>query len=328
MTINPEKFKEVNVLVTGSAGFIGSHITKTLLKAGANVIGIDNLFNGLMSNLENALKNPKFKFYQADIRDSSFLIDICKDINLIYHEGAYISVHQSSVMPELCNNINVNGTLNILNAARINDVEQVIFASSAALYSDDLELPKHEKMFRAPKSPYGASKLAGEVYLMVFNETYDISTTALRYFNVYGPKQRNTEYAGVMALFIENLMRYNKEPTIFGDGTQTRDFIYVKDVVKANLMVAFHPKAAGEIFNVATGKPIDINTLTKLIFKYLEKEDFDIHYDPKRSGDILHSYADISKIRNIIGFQPDYSIERGIDEYISELRRTISAEKG
>lgn len=321
--MNLEKFKDKLVVVTGCAGFIGSHLTDSILDAGAKVIGIDNLYNGLISNLDSALKNSNFKFYQGDVRDSTFLVETFKGVDLVYHEGAFISVQQSRIMPELCNDVNVNGTLNVLNAARINDVEQVIFASSAALYADDLELPKHEKMFRDPNTPYGVSKLAGEVYLLSFFKTYGLKTTPLRYFNVYGPRQRNTEYAGVMALFIENILRYGKEPTIFGDGTQTRDFVYIKDVVKANLMVAFHPKAAGEIFNVATSNPIDINTLTKLILKYTEREDLSIKYGPKRPGDIIHSYADISKIQNIIGYKPDNSIEEGISEYISYLKPLI-----
>ncbi|MFX0104820.1 MAG: NAD-dependent epimerase/dehydratase family protein [Candidatus Hodarchaeota archaeon] len=323
MSLDLEKFKEIKVVVTGSAGFIGSHLTDALLNAGAIVIGIDNLYNGLMSNLEDALKNPNFKFIQADVRDASFLIELFKDVNLVYHEAAFISVHQSIHMPEFCNDVNVTGTLNVLNAARINDVDQVIFASSAALYADDLELPKQEKMFRNPNTPYGVSKLAGEVYLTTFYKTYGLKTTPLRYFNVYGIRQRNTAYAGVMALFIENILKHGIEPTIFGDGTQTRDFVHIKDVVKANLLVAYHPNAAGEIFNVATSNPIDINSLTRLILKLTDREDLEIKYGPKRQGDILHSYADISKIRDKIGFKPDYSIEDGVSEYISQLKRKL-----
>lgn len=322
-----DKFKDKIIVVTGAAGFIGSHIADGLLNAGAKVIGIDNLYNGLMSNLEDAFKNPNFTFYQADIRDASFLIELFKNVDLVYHEAAFISVHQSTLMLEYCNDVNVNGTINVLNAARINHIEQVIFASSAALYADDLELPKHEKMFRDPKTPYGVSKLAGEVYLLAYYKSYGLKTTPLRYFNVYGPRQRNTEYAGVMALFIENILRYGKEPTIFGDGTQTRDFIYIEDVVKANLMVAYHPNAAGEIFNVATGNPIDINSLTKLIIRYTEREDLKINYGPKRLGDIYESYADISKIKEKIGFEAEYTIETGVSEYISELKEKIKKEK-
>ena len=224
-------------------------------------------------------------------------------------------------MPEYCNDVNVSGTVNVLNAARINDVDQVIFASSAALYSDDLELPKHEKMFRNPNTPYGVSKLAGEVYLTTYYKTYGLKTTPLRYFNVYGPRQRQTEYAGVMALFIGNILSHNKQPIIFGDGTQTRDFVYVKDVVKANLMVAYNDNAYGEIFNVATGNPIDIKTLTILILKYIEREDLGYTFGPERQGDIKHSYADISKIKERIGFKPSYTIEAGLKEYITEIKQ-------
>jgi len=324
LTIDLERFKGKKIVVTGCAGFIGSHITDALLDAGAIVIGIDNLYNGLMSNLEEyALKNPNFTFYQADIRDTSFLIKIFKDIDLVYHKAAFISVHQSINMPEFCNEVNVNGTINVLNAARINDVEQVIFASSAALYADDLEVPKHEKMMRYPKTPYGVSKLAGESYMLSYFETYGLKTTCLRYFNVYGIRQRQTEYAGVLALFLGGILKEGKQPTIFGDGTQTRDFVYIKDVVKANLIVAYNLNAAGEIFNVATGSPIDINSLTQLVLKYTEREEINILYGPKRQGDILHSYADISKIREKIGFEPDYDIKAGVSEYITQLKNKL-----
>lgn len=321
LSLNLEKFNERRIAVTGCAGFIGSHITDALLDAGAIVIGIDNLYNGLISNIESHLKNPNFTFYQADVIDHSFLIEIFKNIDYVYHEAAFISVHLSTKMPEFCHEVNATGTINVLNAARINDVEQVIFASSAALYADDLELPKHEKMMRYPKTPYGVSKLAGESYMLSFYETYGMKTTSLRYFNVYGIRQRNTAYAGVMALFIENLLKSGKKPIIFGDGTQTRDFIYVKDVVKANLMVAGHPNAAGNVYNVATAKPIDINSLTKLILKYTQLEHIGFDYGPIRIGDILHSYADISKIKSEIAFEPDYSIEKGLAEYIKDLKR-------
>jgi nucleoside-diphosphate-sugar epimerase len=160
--------------------------------------------------------------------------------------------------------------------------------------------------------------------MLSYYDTYGLKTTPLRYFNVYGIRQRNTAYAGVMALFIENILRNGTEPTIFGDGTQTRDFVYIKDVVKANLLVAYHPNAAGEIFNVATSNPIDINSLTRLILKYTGREDLKINYGPERAGDILHSYADISKIKDKIGFKPDYDVERGVSEYISELKMKLN----
>ena len=323
MNLDITKLKDKKILVTGCAGFIGSHLTDTLVKSGANIIGIDNLYNGILENLEYPLNQPNFKFYSGDVRDGTFLIEITKDIDIIFHEGAFISVQQSKLMPELCNDTNVNGTLNILNAARINDVDRVVFASSAALYGNDPELPKHERMYPESETPYGVSKLAGESYMITFFKSYGLKTTPLRYFNVYGPRQRNTSYAGVMSLFIENILRYGKNPTIFGDGTQTRDFIYVKDIVKANILAALHPKAPGQVFNVATGNTIDINSLTRLILKYTNREDLKILYAPIRKGDILHSQADISKIQQMLGFESEYAIENGLKEYIEFLKNKI-----
>ncbi|KKM18717.1 hypothetical protein LCGC14_1662860 [marine sediment metagenome] len=320
MRLDSEKLSDKKVLVTGAAGFIGSHITDELIKADVHVIGIDNLYHGLLNNLENAFKSSKFTFFQSDIRDSAFLIEICRDIDLIYHEAAFTSAKQSVIMPRLCNDINVNGTINVLNAARINDVNQVIYASTAALYADDSELPKQEGMLPKPKTPYGVSKHAAEEYMISFNEIYGLNTTALRYFNVYGLRQRETDYGGVMSIFLNKIFKGDKELTIYGDGTQTRDFIYIKDIVKANLMVAYHPKSIGKVFNVATNNPVDINYLTDLIVRFSNMPNIEIQYAPKRGTDILHSYADISKIKKEIGFEPDYSIDQGIPEYISQFK--------
>jgi len=323
MSINLKEIKGKNILVTGCAGFIGSHLTEFLVNAGANVIGIDNFYNGLMENIDKLKNYPNFKLFKADVRDCTFLQEITKDIDIIFHEGAFISVQLSKKMPEFCNDVNVKGTLNILNAARLNDVDRVIFASSAALYGDEPTLPKNEEMVPISLTPYGVSKLAGESYMITFYKAYGLKTTALRYFNVYGSRQRNTEYAGVMAVFLEGIIKDGKSPTIYGDGTQTRDFIYIKDVVKANILAATHPKSVGEVFNVATGETIDIKSLAKLILKYSNREDLEIKYAPFRKGDILHSKADITKIKKALGFNPDYSIEEGLSEYINYLKKTI-----
>jgi UDP-glucose 4-epimerase len=318
--IDWKKLEGQKIVVTGCAGFIGSHLTELLLSHDVKVIGVDNYYNGLEQNIIPFLKNPNFTFYCGDVRDQSFLIEICKEVYAIFHEAAFISVPQSILMAGFCNDVNVTGTVNILNAARLNDVERVVFASSAAVYGDDPELPKHEKMFLTPISPYGVSKLAGESYLMAYYKAYGLKTTALRYFNVYGPRQRKGVYSGVMSIFIENILRNGIAPTIFGDGSQTRDFVYVKDIVKANVLSATHPNAPGNIFNVATGQTIDMTTLTKLILKYTGREDLPIHYGPVRAGDIVHSSADASKIRTLIGFHPDYDIDKGLSEYISHLK--------
>jgi nucleoside-diphosphate-sugar epimerase len=310
-------FSGHTVLVTGNAGFVGSHLTGALLQRGAKVIGLDNFFNGLESNVLLFKGHPNYQFHIGDVRDPTFLIDLTKKVDIIFHEAGFISVPLSIQMPALCHDINVTGTFNILNAARINDVERVVFASSAAVYGNDPTLPKQEKMLPEAISPYGASKIMGEHYLQTFYHTYGLKTTTLRYFNIYGPRQRHGAYAGVMAIFIENILKSHQAPTIFGDGTQTRDFIYIEDVIQANLLAALHPQAPGQIFNVATGIGTGLTQLTKSILKLTHAEELPIRYGPPRAGDILHSRADINKIRTILGFNPTFSMDQGLMEYIN-----------
>ena len=205
------------IIVTGSAGFIGSNLVENLLDIGAEVIGIDNLFNGRIENLNSVIKNPNFTFHKADIRDYNFLMEISKEIEIIFHEAAFISVPQSVIMPHSCNDVNVNGTLNILNVARIRDVKTVIFASSSSIYGDEPTLPKSEGMNPVPISPYAVSKLAAEKYLYAYYKVYGINTVSLRYFNVYGPRQRDSTYSGVIPIWLGRLYR-NENLIIYGDG--------------------------------------------------------------------------------------------------------------
>ncbi len=306
-------FNEKKIIVTGAAGFIGSNLTDALLQLGAEVIGIDNLFNGRLKNLENARKNEKFHFYKCDIRDFDLLLDLFEDIDIVYHQAAFTSVPQSLKMPETCNDINVNGLLNVLNAARKNDIEKVIFATSSSVFGDVPGLPKNEESERCPISPYGVSKLAGEAYMQAFYQSYGIKTTSLRYFNVYGPRQRDSPYSGVIAIWLGRLLQ-EQDLIIFGDGEQSRDFTYIKDVVKANLLAA-EKEAPGEIFNVGAGSPIKLTDLAKLILILTQKKYLKIIYTDQRPGDILHSYADISKIKKVLGFNPEYTQELGLKDY-------------
>ena len=194
-------FEGKKIVVTGAAGFIGSNLTERLLELGAEVIGIDNLFNGRLENLEEAMKNKKFQFHKGDVRDLNFLLDLFNDVSIVYHEAAFASVPQSVKMPENCNDVNVNGIINILNAAKRMEVEKVIFASSSSVYGEIPGLKKNEEMRRVPISPYGAAKLACEAYMYVYYHVYGLKTTCLRYFNVYGPKQRDdSPYTGVIAI--------------------------------------------------------------------------------------------------------------------------------
>ena len=306
-------FSEKRIIITGAAGFIGSNLTDALLERGAEVIGVDNLFNGRLDNLEVALKNKKFEFHKGDIRDLNFLLDVFKDIDIVYHQAAFTSVPQSVKMPENCNDVNVNGVLNVLNAARRMNVDKVIFASSSSVYGDTPTLPKREDMRRIPISPYGVAKLACEAYMQVYHHVYGLKTTSLRYFNVFGPRQRDSPYSGVIAIWLGNIIR-NEDLIIFGDGKISRDFTYIKDVILANLLAAYYD-AAGEILNIGAGSPINLTYLAKLMLKILEKEHLKIIYSDPRPGDIIHSYADISKAMDLIHFKPEYDQERGLTDY-------------
>lgn len=304
-----------NIVVTGAAGFIGSNLTDELLELGANVIGIDNLFNGRRSNLNKAFTFKTFEFHKADIRDLNFLLDIFKDVDIIFHQAAFTSVPQSVKMPENCNDVNVNGIMNILNAARQKDVEKVIFASSSAVYGDTPTLPKKEHMRRLPISPYGVSKLACEAYLQVYYHVYGLKTITLRYFNVYGPRQKDSPYSGVIAIWLGHTIR-NEDLIIFGDGKQSRDFTYIEDVIQANLL-AVNSNYDGEIFNIGAGSPINLNNLAKLMLKISGKTNLKIKHTDPRPGDIIHSFADISKARELLKFNPKYDQEKGLKEYFS-----------
>ena len=306
-------FKNKRVVVTGAAGFIGSNLTDRLLELGSEVIGIDNLFNGRLENLNEALTHENFEFHKGDIRDLNFLLDIFKDVDIVYHQAAFTSVPQSVKMPFNCNDVNVNGVLNVLNAARKTGVEKVIFASSSSVYGDTPTLPKREDMPRIPISPYGVAKLACESYMQVYHHVYGLKTVSLRYFNVYGPRQRDSPYSGVIAIWLGRIIR-NEDLIIFGDGTNSRDFTYIKDVVKANLLAA-QKDVSGEIINIGANSPITLTELAKLMLTLTNREDLKITYTDPRPGDILHSYADISKAKKLLGFEPEYDQEKGLRDY-------------
>jgi len=305
--------KEKRIVVTGAAGFIGSNLTDSLLEQGAEVVGIDNLFNGRMENLDEALKYDNFKFLKGDIRDLNFLLDAFESIDIIYHLAAFTSVPQSVKMPENCNDVNVNGVMNVLNAARRMDVEKIIYASSSSVYGDTPTLPKREDMRRLPISPYGVAKLACEAYMQVYHQVYGLKTTSLRYFNVFGPRQKDSTYSGVIAIWLGNIIR-NEDLTIFGDGTYSRDFTYIKDVIQANLLAA-KQDVPGEIFNIGAGSPISLTNLANIMLKITNREHLKINYKDQRPGDIIHSYADISKANRLLKFEPEYNQENGLKEY-------------
>lgn len=305
MNLNDKK-----ILVTGAAGFIGSHLTDQLLEEGAIVCGIDNLSENDMENLQTALKNPNFTFKQGDIRDREFLESVMNKIDVIFHLAAFTSVKQSVLLPEKCNEINVTGTLTLLEIARKFKVKKFVYSSSAAVYGDTEILPVSEDIPAKPKSPYGISKLTAEQYVLLYNELFGIQTTALRYFNVYGPRQKLSEYAGVILIFLENL-RKNQDLTIFGDGNHTRDFIYISDIVCANIQAA-KGSQGGEMFNIATGIQTSIRQLAETLIALRVDQKSKIIHKEAFAGDIIHSYATIEKARTLLDFQAKCKFKNGL----------------
>jgi nucleoside-diphosphate-sugar epimerase len=305
------KLKFKKALITGGAGFIGSHLVDALVLAECDVTVIDNLSTGNLLNLKHI--KDRIEFYEGDIRDQKILIKASKDCDIIFHQAAMVSVPQTVDNPVDSGMVNDMGTLFVLEAARENNVKRVVLASSCAIYGDDPDLPKRENMRPKPQSPYAVQKLTGECYARLYFDLYGLEAVCLRYFNVYGPKQDpSSPYSGVISIFMTKAFA-KKTPVIYGDGNQYRDFIFVKDVVKANLLAASGSKAKGEIFNIGTGRYVCINELWEMICKLTENS-IEPKYEPDRSGDIRESVANIDHARKDLGFEPEYSFEKGLKE--------------
>ena len=303
------------VVVTGGAGFIGSHLAERLIEQGYLVIILDELSTGKMENIEELLKNDTVEFIRGSITDLSLLERLFKGVSYIFHLAAIPSVLRSLEHPRACHEANMSGTLNVLLAAKENDVSKVIYSSSSSVYGDTPTLPKGEGMIPSPLSVYAATKLAGEYYCQVFNEVYKLPTVCLRYFNIYGPRQdANSQYAAVIPRFIK-IAYEDDSPIIFGDGNQTRDFTFVKDAVEANILAAESDTRG--LFNIARGERITINELARLIIKLAGNNVEPIHREP-RPGDVKHSLADISRAR-ALGFEPKSTLEAGLTETIRWL---------
>jgi UDP-glucose 4-epimerase len=310
------------VVVTGGAGFIGSHIADALAMLEAHVIIIDNLSTGKTENIQHLVADKRAEFICASILNLPLLQEIFKGVDYVFHEAAIPGVPQSIVNPLDSHNANITGTLNVLIAARDNKVKKLVFASSCAVYGNEPTIPKGESSVLDLVTPYAATKLAAEHYCEVFNRIYGLPTACLRYFNVYGPRQDpKSEYAAVIPKFLKRIGE-GKEPQIYGDGTQSRDFVYVSDVVAANLLVA-KSSAVGE-FNIGSGNKTTLNELVKTIGSLFDRDGITPEYLPARSGDIKHSLADISK-SNSFGYSPQYTIEKGLSETILSMRNQKQA---
>lgn len=296
-------------LVTGGAGFIGSNLVEGLLKRGFKVKVVDNFSTGKRENIKNFIKD--IELIEGDIIFYRTALKAAENVDVILHQAALPSVPRSISDPVASNEANITGTLNILEAAREKKVQKVIVASSSSVYGDSPVLPKREDMNINPLSPYAVTKLATEQYAMVYAKVYGLKTIALRYFNVFGPRQDPTsQYSAVIPKFI-SLMLKDERPTIYGDGLTSRDFTYVENVIEANIQCALNTEVGGEIFNVACHEQTSLNDLVGMINKILNKK-IEPMYQDFRPGDIKHSYADISKIEKMIGFKPIVNFEKGL----------------
>lgn len=300
----------MNVLVTGGAGFIGSNLADELIRQGAKVRIIDNLITGFRDNLDEI--NGSFDFIEADLNDASALAPAIKDVEVIFHQAALPSVPRSVDNPAETHEACVNATFNLLCAAKENGVRRVVYAASSSAYGDQEILPKVETMAPDPLSPYAAAKLAGEYYCRVFSRVYNLECIALRYFNVFGPRQNpSSHYSGVISRFIDALMKGNT-PVIYGDGEQTRDFTYVTNVVDANIKAAETNKGIGEVMNVANGERVSLDELLGVLKTITGREDVNADYLPERNGDVKHSQADNTKAREFLGYEKLVGLEEGL----------------
>ncbi len=296
-------------LVTGGAGFIGSHIIEELLREGFAVRVVDNLSNGKLANINHLL--AEIEFIEGDLRDAGVAKRVVQGCDYVINQAALISVWQSLVEPALYFNNNVQTTLNVLTAAREAGITRVVSASSASIYGSNDRLPLLEEYSPEPLSPYAVTKAVDELNCRMFYRLYGLETVCLRYFNVYGPRQDPTsDYAGVISKFMSR-MNSGSHPVIFGDGLQGRDFIYVGDVARANVLALKAASVAGEVVNVACGQMINLNELVAIINSLLGTG-FKPEYQPERTGDLKYSRADISRAREVIKFQPRYEMKEGL----------------
>ncbi len=307
-------------LVTGGAGFIGSNIVKRLIELGEDVRVIDNFSSGRRSNIEPLL--DKLEFIEGDIRDFWTVVKAVKGVDYILHQAALPSVMRSVDNPLTSNEVNINGTLNLLEAAKLYGVKRLVYASSSSIYGDTDKLPKNEQMPPSPLSPYAITKLAGEYYSRIFYKLYGFNTVALRYFNVFGPNQNPySQYSAVIPKMIISLLKGVK-PVIYGDGTQSRDFTYIDNVVEANLAACSSDRAVGNIINIACGEEYDLNTLLRKLNRIIGT-DIDPEYAPPKKGDVKRSLADISLAKELLGYKVKTNFDEGLRKTVDYFREHL-----
>lgn len=309
-------------LVTGGAGFIGSHIVRTLLEQGARVRVLDNFSTGKRENLEGLRDKSdggRFEVLEGDLRDRAAVQEAVRDVDFVFHEAAFVSVPESMEKPQDCFDVNVSATIGLFDAARAAAVKRVVVASSAAVYGESDAMPLQESTPTQSLSPYAASKRADEIYAQLYTQTFGLDVVALRYFNVYGPRQRpDSMYAAVVPIFVRRLLD-GKPVTVFGDGGQTRDLINVRDVVRANLVASEHPHAPGEVFNVCTGQETRLLDLLEVLYELFPGAPEPVFAEP-RAGDIYRSVGSPEFTARTIGFQAAVSLDQGLKETVAWMR--------
>src|SRR5918992_505922 len=297
-------------LITGGAGFVGSHIATALVDAGARVRVVDDLSTGYTKNLRHI--ESKIDFIEGSVGDAATLRRALSDVELVFHQAAIPSVPRSVDRPIESHDASVNATFALLLAARDQKVRRVVYAASSSAYGDQPELPKREDMRPAPLSPYAVGKLVGEYYSQVFTNVYGLETVSLRYFNVFGPRQDpGSQYSGVISRFMSALVN-GEQPIIYGDGGQSRDFTFVSNVVDANMRAADSANAVGKVMNVANGRQVTLNELLEIMKNVTGKSAAAARYEPVRVGDVRHSHADISLARSLLGYEPKVGLEEGL----------------
>jgi nucleoside-diphosphate-sugar epimerase len=306
------------IVVTGGGGFIGSNIVKHLMTQN-EVIVLDDFSTGRRENIQG-IEN-EITLVEGSITDIDLVQRTFRDVDYVLHQAALPSVPRSIDDPITSNMVNVNGTLNVLTAAKDNNVEKVVFAASSSAYGDTPTLPKVETMPVHPLSPYAVTKVTCEQYMRIFNDIYGLRTTALRYFNVFGPSQDPTsQYSAVIPKFVRAVIN-DESPTIYGNGEQSRDFTFVKDTIQANIKAAESTKADGHVINIAKGDRTTVNDLANMIIDYFGKTGkIELSYVPEKPGDVKHSLADITMARELMGFEPKYTLEDGLNETLEYFK--------
>ncbi|UCG45246.1 MAG: SDR family NAD(P)-dependent oxidoreductase [Candidatus Bathyarchaeota archaeon] len=309
--------QKLKALVTGGAGFIGSHLVDRLIKERHDVVVLDNLYAGRTENLQSHFDKPGFHLIKGDVRTRKDIKEAVRGVDIIFHLAAIVNIPLSIGDPLLTNDVNVRGTLNLLKASAKMNAQRFLFVSTCAVYGETAHLPIDECSPIKPTSPYGISKFSAEKHCQIFHDIHGLETICLRLFNVYGPRQPVGPYGGVITQFIDNL-RHGKPPVIHGTGRQTRDFVYVEDVLEACMLILRQRDWEGQTFNIGAGKPTTINKLAELIIGLYGKTEMKPEHRPPRVGDIQHSYADIKRAERAFGYKPKTGLEEGIRKMLQD----------